>query len=265
MEYLYLGLLVVAMIFFGGMFKHLPLLGTRLLANLSMGGTMPSNTFAWIAAALALVVAWLYMGYVWVILLGLIVGGGFLLWRNKLAQLGKCLLAAGVIIAIATWLFGAENVEKVLPQVARKAVAELGWGFLPPPPLTPAELAEEAERVRQAAALARIREVEAAKAAEAIRIATEREFEESRTLAQVSPCLRRYTDQKNCTTVVFGYHTFYQRRAEDGHCIVSDPAGAMIRTDLGGGQYRFVGPPGLAAQFFDLPIGASIGNFTCRE
>lgn len=104
-----------------------------------------------------------------------------------------------------------------------------------------------------------------AAAREKARIAQERAHEESRTNAQEKPCLRRHTDQLNCTSVTFGYHTKYDREALKDHCIVADPISALQKIAIGGDQYRFIGANGLVAQFFDLPLGDSIGNFTCKK
>ena len=95
------------------------------------------------------------------------------------------------------------------------------------------------------------------------RTAQERVTESARIPAQVRPCQQRYTDQLNCETVVFSHHSVYDRTAKKDHCIISDPVSALERVDLGGDQYRYIGKAGLTAQFFDLPVGQSIGNFTC--
>ncbi|MEZ4195290.1 MAG: hypothetical protein R3B53_02760 [Candidatus Paceibacterota bacterium] len=126
-------------------------------------------------------------------------------------------------------------------------------------PLTAKEQKDRLAREIQEAELARVRAV----ASEATRQATERARAESVTDAKAGTCLRRYTEQKNCVTVVFGHNTKYDREGIAGHCIVSDPVSALTRTDLGGGQYRYVGKAGLTAQFFDLPVGQSIGTFKC--
>lgn len=97
----------------------------------------------------------------------------------------------------------------------------------------------------------------------AARIAAEQAQEKSLKKVAEGACTRRYADQLNCVTVVFGPYTVYEREAKEDHCIVSDPVSALKRTHLGGHQYRFVGRTGLTAQFFDLPVGQSVGSFKC--
>jgi hypothetical protein len=122
---------------------------------------------------------------------------------------------------------------------------------------------KEAARIAEAKAAEEAKAAAARAAAEVAAKAEKERLEAIRTDAPAVPCQRRYTDQMNCMTVTFGHKTKYDRTAMKDHCIVADPSDTLIRTDLGGGQYRWEGPDGLVAQFFDLPLGASVGSFTC--
>lgn len=123
--------------------------------------------------------------------------------------------------------------------------------------------AEARARAAELEAEAAVRAAAAEAAAEAAAQAERERLEAIRTDAPAVPCQRRYTEQLNCVTVTFGYKTKYDRLSLKDHCIVADPTSALTRTDLGGGQYRWEGADGLVAQFFDLPLGSSIGSFTC--
>lgn len=123
--------------------------------------------------------------------------------------------------------------------------------------------AEARARAAELEAEAAVRAAAAEAAAEAAAQAERERLEAIRTDAPAVPCQRRYTDQLNCVTVTFGYKTKYDRVSLKDHCIVVDPTDALTRTDLGGEQYRWEGADGLVAQFFDLPLGSSIGSITC--
>ena len=100
-----------------------------------------------------------------------------------------------------------------------------------------AEAAKVAKAQADAAAAeaARIAEAKAEAAAQiAARISAEKALADSQRPATTGPCLRRYTDQKNCVTVVFGPNTYYDREGLKDHCIISDPFDALQVTHLGG-------------------------------
>ncbi|MES2749025.1 MAG: hypothetical protein V4606_01380 [Patescibacteria group bacterium] len=130
-------------------------------------------------------------------------------------------------------------------------------------PKTAQEIQRDLALIQQKAA----RDAETAAGEERARVAAEeaaaRALEESMRDARAVPCVRIYTEHLNCITVTFSHNTKYDRELIKGHCLVSDPVSALTRTSLGGYQYRYTGQSGLVAQFFDLPIGKTVGTFTC--
>ncbi|MBY0537770.1 hypothetical protein K2P47_00015 [Patescibacteria group bacterium] len=124
----------------------------------------------------------------------------------------------------------------------------------------------EAEELKRQQELARIQAEGEARARVAAEVAAARELEETMMDAKAKPCVRRYKDELNCFTVTFGVNTKYDREAlpptklasgkEIGYCIIADPGEPTVtREDLGGGQHRYTGSPGLVVQFFDVPVG----------
>ncbi len=187
----------------------------------------------------------------WLLGVALLASGGWMIYKLKIVRGLILILLALVAFQIPGTTSGPTLERKVVAVPA--TLAEKGGNLLVTGTTkSAAELAAE----RKAAAEENAEKMEAdAKAQVRADNAAAREIEATRLSAKAVPCLRRYEKQLNCFTVKFGYNTVYERTALKDHCIIYDPVDAVQRVDVGGNQYQFIGPSGLTAQFFDVPIG----------
>lgn len=153
-----LGVVVVAVIYTSAVLR--PATG-----GATAGGGLSTNWILVGVTLAALAIGLFIFDNLWVVATGLMVGGRYLLWHNKLPNLGGALVGIGALLAVFLYIFGGDAIEYKREQW--RAVAT-GQEAPPPPPLSDEEQAARMERERQEAEMARVRAVaEAAALAEA--------------------------------------------------------------------------------------------------